>query len=165
MAVSSWWFPEWICCYKDECIKFARWVRSWKRSENQKDDQKGFGIPNFLNEGEETDYKFQFIEKVWYCWDLLHSSRNMIAIEEEMLQLNMFKLLMSMHREYSVTLSKEQQMENKDWFDLNDEEVFAFKRKINLWLKNVEKDQRSCTRSERSHSKGSSKKSVKSNMT
>ena len=56
----------------------------------------------------------------------------MIAIEEEMLQLNMFKLLMSMHREYSVTLSKEQQMENKDWFDLNDEEVFAFKRKINL---------------------------------
>ena len=64
--------------------------------------------------------------------DLLYSSRNMIAIEEEMLQLNMFKLLMSMHREYSVTLSKEQQMENKDWFDLNDEEVFAFKRKINL---------------------------------
>ena len=32
--------------------------------------------------------------------DLLYSSRNMIAVEEEMLQLNdMFKLLMSLHME------------------------------------------------------------------
>ena len=59
-------------------------------------------------------------------------------------------------------LNEEEQMENGDWFDLVDEEIFAFKRKINFWLKNV--DQRSCARSERSHSKGSSKKSVKSNM-
>ena len=35
-------------------------------------------------------------------------------------------------------------MENGDWFDLVDEEVFAFKRKINLWLKNVTEDQISC---------------------
>ena len=82
------------------------------------------------------------------------------------MQLNeMFKLLMSQHREYGAMLSEEEQMENNDWFDLVDEEVFAFKRKINLWLKNVEEDQRSCARSERSHSKGSAKKSVKSNMT
>ena len=91
---------------------------------------------------------------------------NMIPVEEEMLQLNnMFKLLISLLREYSVTLSEKQQMENDDWFDLSDEEVFAFKKKINLWLKNVEEDQRSCARSERSHSKGSSEKSVKSNTT
>ena len=56
-------------------------------------------------------------------------------------------------------------MEKNDWFDLVDEEVFAFKRKTNFWLKKVEEDQRSSARSEGSHSKGSSKESVKSNMT
>ena len=71
-----------------------------------------------------------------------------------MSQLNdMFKLLMSLHREYGAMLSEEEQMENEDWFDLVDEEFFAFKRKIKLWLKNVEEDQRSCPRSERAHSK------------
>ena len=75
----------------------------------------------------------------------------------------MFKLLMSLHKEYGATLHEKEQMENDEWIDLTDEEVFAFNRKITFWLKNVQEDQ-SCTRSERSHSKGSSKKSVKSNM-
>ena len=97
--------------------------------------------------------------------DLLYSSRNMIAIKEEMSQLNdLFKLLISLHREYGAMLSEEKQMDNDYWFDLVDEKIFAFKRKINLCLKNVMEHQRSCARSERSHSKGSSKKSVKSNM-
>ena len=56
-------------------------------------------------------------------------------------------------------------MENDEWFDLVNEGVFNFKRKIDLWLKNVKEDQRSCANSERSHSKGSSKKIVKSNVT
>ena len=60
-------------------------------------------------------------------------------------------------------LMKEEQMENDDWFDLSDEEVTTFKKKINLWLKNVDEDQRLSARSERHHSKGSSKKSVKFN--
>ena len=77
---------------------------------------------------------------------------------------DIFKLLMSLHREYSAMLSEEEQMENDDWFDFVEEEVFAFKRKINLWLKNVEEDQKLCARSERSHSKRSFKKIVKSNM-
>ena len=76
----------------------------------------------------------------------------------------MYKLLMSLQREYGVMLREEEEVENDDWFDFVDEEVFTFKRKINLWLKNVEEDQRSCARSERSHSKRSFKKSVKSNM-
>ena len=50
---------------------------------------------------------------------------------------------MSLHREYGAMLSEEEQMENEDWFDLLDEEFFAFKRKIKLWLKNIEEDQRS----------------------
>ena len=41
-------------------------------------------------------------------------------------------------------LSEEEQTENDDWFHLFDEEVFVFKRKVNLWLKNVEQKQRSC---------------------
>ena len=97
--------------------------------------------------------------------DLLSSSRNMIAIEEETSQLNMFKLLMSLHREYGDMLKEEEQMENDDWFDFVDEDVFPFKRKINLWLKKVEEDQISSERSKGSHSKRSSKKNVKSNMT
>ena len=71
---------------------------------------------------------------------------------------------MSLHRENGVMLREEEEMENNDWFDFFDEEVFTFKRKINLWLKNVEEDQRLCARSERSHSKRSFQKSVKSNM-
>ena len=50
--------------------------------------------------------------------DLIYSCRKMIAVEEEMLQLNgIFKLLMTLHREYGVSLSDEQQMENDNWFD------------------------------------------------
>ena len=108
----------------------------------------------------------RLLRKCGMIEDLLYSSRNIIAVEEEMSQLNdMFKLLMSLHRKYGAMLSEEEQMENYDWFYLVDEEVFAFKREINLCLKNVEEDQRSCARSERSNSKGSSKKSVKSNIT
>ena len=107
----------------------------------------------------------RLLRKCGVVEDLLYSSRNMIAIKE-MSQLNdLFKLLMSLHREYGAILSKEKQMENDDSFDLTDEEVFAFKRKINLWLKKFKEDQRLCARSEGSHSKESSKKSVKSNMT
>ena len=106
--------------------------------------------------------------------DFLCSSRNIITVKEKMLQLNdMFRLLMSLLRNslnaqvilLSAMLSEEEQMENDDWFHLFDEEVFVFKRKVNLWLKNVEQKQRSCISSERSHSKVSSKKCVKSNMT
>ena len=61
-------------------------------------------------------------------------------------------------------LSEEQQIENDDLLDLVDKEAFVFKRKINLWLKTVEEDQKSCTSSERSHSKKSSNKCINYNM-
>ena len=90
----------------------------------------------------------------------------MLAVEEEMVQFNdMFKLLMSLHTEYGAMSSEEEQVESDEWFDLVDEKVFAFKRKINLWLNNVEEDQRSCAGSERTHFKGSSRKSFKSSKT
>ena len=106
----------------------------------------------------------RLLRKCGVIEDLLSS--NMIAVEEEMLHLNdMLKLLMPLHRAYGTMLSEEEQMENDDWFDLVDEEVIPFKRKVNLWLKKVKEDQRSCTISEGSHSNGSFKKSVKSNVT
>ena len=86
----------------------------------------------------------RLLRKCGVVEDLLYSSRNMIAVEEEMSQLNdMFKLLISLHREYGVMLSEKEQKENDDSFDLVDEEVFTFKRKINLWLKKIKEDQRS----------------------
>ena len=49
----------------------------------------------------------RLLRKCGLVEDLLYSSRNMIAVKEEMLQLNvMFKLLMSLHREYSAMLSE-----------------------------------------------------------
>ena len=55
--------------------------------------------------------------------DLLYSSRNVIAFEEEMSQLNDM---------FGAMLSEEEQIENGDWFDFVDEEVFTFKSKIKL---------------------------------
>ena len=99
--------------------------------------------------------------------DLLSSGRNMITVKEEISQPNdMFKLFIPLHREHGAMLSEEEQMENDNWFDLVDEEVFAFKRKTNLWVKkNLEEDQRSCVKSERSHFRGLYKKRVKYNFT
>ena len=38
----------------------------------------------------------------------------------------MFKLIMSLHKEYGAMLSEEEQVKNDNWFDLVDEEVFTF---------------------------------------
>ena len=38
--------------------------RTWERSENLEDDQKGFGISNFLN-GLKIEDVFQIIDEVW----------------------------------------------------------------------------------------------------
>ena len=123
-----------------ESLEEVREPRRW---------QKGFRILNFPNEK-------ILLRKCGVANDLLYSSRNMIAAEEPMSQFNdMFKLLMSLYREYGAMISEQKKMENGDWFNLADEEVFAFKRKINLWLENADEDQRSCTISERIHSKGS----------
>ena len=54
----------------------------------------------------------------------------MIVAEEELSKLNdIFKLLMSLHREYGAMLSEEEQMENGDWFDLVDEEYLLSREK------------------------------------
>ena len=52
----------------------------------------------------------RLLRKCGMVEDLLYSSRNMIAIKEEMLN-DMFKPLMSLHREYGAMLSEEEQMQ------------------------------------------------------
>ena len=106
--------------------------------------KKGLEYQISLMKEERQKIYSRLLRKCGVVEDLLYSSRNMIAVEEEMSQLNdMFKLLISLHREYGVMLSEKEQKENDDSFDLVDEEVFTFKRKINLWLKKIEEDQRS----------------------
>ena len=59
---------------------------------------------------------------------------------------------MWLYRKYEALLHEEGQMESKEWFKFVDEKIFTFKRKINLWLNDRNKDEISCATSERSHS-------------
>ena len=94
--------------------------------------------------------------------DLLYTSRNIVAVEEEMGQYNdILKMLMSLNDEYAKMLDAEEQIKNDEWVELLDEEVFNFKRGINIWLKNAEEDQ-SLKASSKFAEKISSKKSIKS---
>ena len=93
--------------------------------------------------------------------DLLYSSKNKVAVEEEMLQINdLTKLLMSLHDECNELLGEEDRTESNEWLDMVDEQIFTFKRKIHRWLRCTEEEQKRYTMSEKSRSsKGSSSKS------
>ena len=93
--------------------------------------------------------------------DLLYSSKNKVAVEEEMLQINdLTKLLMSLHDECNELLGEEDRAESNEWLDMVDEQIFTFKRKIHRWLKCAEEEQQRYAMSEKSRSsKGSSSKS------
>ena len=50
--------------------------------------------------------------------DLLFSTRNLVAVEEELAQFNdLFKMLLSMHEEYNALLEDEERAVEDDWFD------------------------------------------------
>ena len=93
--------------------------------------------------------------------DLLYSSKNKVAVEEEMLQINdLTKLLMSLHDECNELLGEEDRAESNEWLDMVDEQIFTFKRKIHRWLKCAEAEQQRYAMSEKNRSsKGSSNKS------
>ena len=101
--------------------------------------------------------------------DLLYSSKNMLAVEEEMQQFNdLLKLLISLHGEYNGMLEGEVQMKNEEWFDRIDEEAFNFKRRVQAWLKSAEEDWQSYSKktpvrrpSCKSSRSGESKQSIK----
>ena len=68
--------------------------------------------------------------------DLLFSNKNRIAVEEELAQFNeLFKMLLSIHEEYSQVLDDEKRADEDDWFDDLNNTVCTFKRKIHNWLR------------------------------
>ena len=93
--------------------------------------------------------------------DLFYSSKNKVAVEEEMLQINdLTKMLMSLHAECNDLLWEEDQVGSDEWLDIVDEQIFTFKRKVHRWLKCAEEEQERYAMSEKSqYSKRSSSKS------
>ena len=90
--------------------------------------------------------------------DLMYSSKNQVAVEEEMAQFNfVFKKLQQVHQEYQSLLSEVEKVDEEDWFEEVDERVFAFKHKVHHWLKQVELEHENGSRSSSKSSK--SKKS------
>ena len=88
----------------------------------------------------------------------MYSSKNQVAVEEEMAQFNfVFKKLQQVHQEYQSLLSEVQKAGDEDWFEKVDERVFAFKHKVYHWLKQVELEHESGSRS--SSKSSTSKKS------
>ena len=72
-------------------------------------EELGRGQISLMKEKRQKMYS-RLLRKCGVVEDLLYSSRNMIAIKEEMLN-DMFKPLMSLHREYGAMLSEEEQMQ------------------------------------------------------
>ena len=90
--------------------------------------------------------------------DLMYSSKNQVAVQEEMAQFNfVFKELQQVHQEYQSLLSEVEKLDGEDWFEEVDEMVFAFKYKVHHWLKQVEPEHKNGSRSSSKSSK--SKKS------
>ena len=68
--------------------------------------------------------------------DLLFSSKNIIAVEEEMKQFNdLFKMLLDAHQEYNQLLGDDERGRDDDWFDDVDTQVCSFKRMVHCWLR------------------------------
>ena len=68
--------------------------------------------------------------------DLLFSSENIIAVEEEMKQFNdLFKMLLDAYQDYNQLLRDDERARDDDWFDDVDTQVCFFKRKVDCWLR------------------------------
>ena len=110
----------------------------------------------------------RLIRKYATIEDLLFSTRNVIAVQEEMGQFNdLFQMLLSAHEEYNSLLEDEARVKEDGWFDEIGNQVFSFKRKITCWLKNAEEENKSkssprCSRSSASKTSKGSKTSKES---
>ena len=83
--------------------------------------------------------------------DLLLSTRNLVAVEEEIAQFNdLFKMLLGIHEEYNALLEDEERAVDDDWFDDLDNRVRALKRKTLNWLNRAREEQQSSRHSSRS---------------
>ena len=75
---------------------------------------------------------------------MLFSTRNLVAVEEELAQFNdLFKMLLGIHEEYNALLEDEERAIDDDWFDDLDNRVFSFKRKTLNWVNSAHEEQQS----------------------
>ena len=96
---------------------------------------------SMLKERKEKTYS-RLARKCNAVEDLLYSSKNKVAVEEEMLQINdLTKLLMSSHDECNELLGEKDRAKIDEWLDMVDEQIYTFKRKIHRWLKCAEEEQ------------------------
>ena len=92
--------------------------------------------------------------------DLLFSTKNIIAVEEEISDL--FKILLDAHQEYSQLLGDDERDRDDDWFDDVDNQVCCFKRKVHCWLRQAAQRVKSSKCSFRSSRSASDKGSMNS---
>ena len=101
----------------------------------------------------------RLIRKYAVIEEILFSTRNVVAVHEEMGQFNdLFKMFLSAHEEYNALLEDEAKVMEDEWFDKIDSHVFSFKRKIICWLKNAEEENKSKGSSRSSRSSASKTK-------
>ena len=101
-----------------------------------------------------------------YCTieDLLFSSKNITAVEEEMKQFNdRFKILLDAHQEYNQLLGDDEKGRDDKWFDDVDTQVCSFKRKVHFWLMEAAQRVKSSKCSSRSSRSVSDKGNMNSN--
>ena len=77
----------------------------------------------------------RLIRKYGTIEDLLCSSTNKVAVEEEMNQFNdLLKMLIDVRQDYNQLLD-DNEREKDDWFDEIDTQACSFKRKVHCWLR------------------------------
>ena len=113
-----------------------------------------------LKERREKAYS-RLVRKCNAVEDLFYPSKNKVAVEEEIFQVNdLTRLLMSLHDECNDLLGEEDEIERDEWLDMVDEQIFTFKGKVHRWLRCAEEEQQICAMSEKGRlSKGSLSKS------
>ena len=73
--------------------------------------------------------------------DLFYSSKNKVAVEEELAQFNdILKLVVAAHEECKQYMEEEEISNSDEWLDEVDEMIFNFKRKVHSWLKETNED-------------------------
>ena len=76
--------------------------------------------------------------------NLLFSTRNLVAVEEELAQFNdLFKMLLGTHEEYNALLEDEERAIDNDWFDDSYSRVCTFKWKTLKWGNSLREEQQS----------------------
>ena len=78
----------------------------------------------------------RLIRKYGTTEDLLCSSTNKVAVEEEMNQFNdLLKMLIDVYQDYNQLLDDDDEREDDDWFDEIDTQTCSFKRRVYYWLR------------------------------